>query len=95
MINQNIQFKILNEAGLNINCIVVATLPVNDTTINIMYKREDDHDDVFRYGKIIKTENSYEIKKDITEEELLSLKEMFNNEIVNMAHEIIELSEVA
>ena len=95
MINQNIQFKILNEAGLNINCTIVASLPVSDTTINIMYKREDDPADLFRYGKIIKTENSYEIKKDISDEELLSLKEMFEQEIINMAQEVVEQSEVA
>ena len=55
-----------------------------------MYKREDDETEVFRYGKILKTNDSYEIKKDISEEEILILKETFDNEIINMANEITQ-----
>ena len=88
MINQDLQFEIMNEDGKNINCIIVASVPVNEIEINIMYKREDDADDTFRYGKIIKTTDSYIIKKDITEDELFTLKETFDNEILNMANTI-------
>lgn len=88
MITQDLQFEILNEDGKNINCIIVASVPISESEINIMYKREDDAIDEYRYGKIIKTEYSYEIKKDVSEEELLILKESFDNEIQNASYEI-------
>ncbi len=90
MISQDLQFEIKNENGKNINCIIVASVPVNENEINIMYKREDDETEVFRYGKILKSNDSYEIKKDISEEEILILKETFDNEIINMANEITQ-----
>lgn len=90
MISQDLQFEIKNENGKNINCIIVASVPVSENEINIMYKREDDETEVFRYGKILKTNDSYEIKKDISEEEILILKETFDNEIINMANEITQ-----
>lgn len=88
MITQDIQFEILNEDGKNINCIIVASVPISEAEINIMYKREDDAIDEYRYGKIVKTEYSYEIKKEVSEEELLILKESFDNEIQNAANAI-------
>lgn len=90
MISQDLQFEIKNENGKDINCIIVASVPVSENEINIMYKREDDETEVFRYGKILKTNDSYEIKKDISEEEILILKETFDNEIINMANEITQ-----
>lgn len=83
MITEDLQFEIINEDGKNIECIIVASVPIDEHQVNIMYKREDDNDDTFRYGKIVKENNLYKIKKDINEEELLVLREMFDNEMMN------------
>ena len=93
MLNQDIEFEILNENGKNINCVIIASQPVTENEINIMYKREDEPANEFRYGKVLKTESSYEIKKDMTEEELISLRECFDNEVVNMVNNLVEQME--
>ena len=88
--NKDIQFEILDEYGKNINCVIISSVPISENEINIMYKREDDEADTFRYGKIIKKESSYEIKKDITEEEIIELRDSFDNEVVKIANDLLE-----
>lgn len=85
MNNEDIEFEILNELGNPVNCVVMASVPVNENTINIMYKREDDKDDVFRYGKIIKKADTYIINKDISDEDYIELRLAFDEEIINIA----------
>ena len=85
MNNEDIEFEILNELGNPVNCVVMASVPVNENTINIMYKREDDKDDVFRYGKIIKEADTYIINKDISDEDYIELRLAFDEEIINIA----------
>ena len=75
----------LNENGKNINCIIVASVPVSENEINIMYKREDDKDDVFRYGKIIKEADTYIINKEISDEDYIDLRLAFDEELINIA----------
>lgn len=93
MKKEDIEFKIKNENGKDINCLLISSVPISESEINIMYKREDDPDDVFRYGKVISSPNSFEIKKDLTEEELITLKESFNEEIMNVANALIAQAE--
>ena len=85
MNNEDIEFEILNELGNPVNCVVMASVPVDENTINIMYKREDDKDDVFRYGKIIKEADTYIINKDISDEDYIDLRLAFDEEIINIA----------
>ena len=85
MNNEDIEFEILNELGNPVNCVVMASVPVDENTINIMYKREDDKDDVFRYGKIIKEEDTYIINKDISDEDYIDLRLAFDEELINIA----------
>lgn len=85
MNNEDIEFEILNELGNPVNCVVMASVPVDENTINIMYKREDDKDDVFRYGKIIKEADTYIISKDISDEDYIDLRLAFDEEIINIA----------
>lgn len=85
MNNEDIEFEILNELGNPVNCVVMASVPVDENTINVMYKREDDKDDVFRYGKIIKEADTYIINKDISDEDYIDLKLAFDEEIINIA----------
>ena len=85
MNNEDIEFEILNELGNPVNCVVMASVPVDENTINIMYKREDDKDDVFRYGKIIKEADTYNINKDISDEDYIDLRLAFDEEIINIA----------
>ena len=85
MNNEDIEFEILNELGNPVNCVVMASVPVDKNTINIMYKREDDKDDVFRYGKIIKEADTYIINKDISDEDYIDLRLAFDEEIINIA----------
>ena len=94
MTKQDIEFEILDHNKSKVNCCVLATVPIDEYTINIMYKREDDKDDVFRYGKIIKTEDSYIIKKDLSDEEYINLRECFNDEIINIANNCLKQMEV-
>lgn len=86
MLNEDIEFEILNESGKKVNCCVIASVPIDENTINIMYKREDDKDNVFRYGKIVKEYDSYIIKKDLSDEEYIDLRECFDNQIINIAN---------
>ena len=85
MNNEDIEFEILNELGNPVNCVVMANVPVDENTINIMYKREDDKDDVFRYGKIIKEADTYIINKDISDEDYIDLRLAFDEELINIA----------
>lgn len=85
MNNEDIEFEILNELSNPVNCVVMASIPVDENTINIMYKREDDKDDVFRYGKIIKEADTYIINKDISDEDYIDLRLAFDEEIINIA----------
>ena len=85
MNNEDIEFEILNELGNPVNCVVMASVPVDENTFNIMYKREDDKDDVFRYGKIIKEEDTYIINKDISDEDYIDLRLAFDEELINIA----------
>ena len=85
MNNEDIEFEILNELGNPVNCVVMASVPIDENTINIMYKREDDKDDVFRYGKIIKEEDTYIINKDISDEDYIDLRLAFDEELINIA----------
>ncbi|MBQ8534872.1 MAG: hypothetical protein IJ463_04225 [Bacilli bacterium] len=85
MNNEDIEFEILNELGNPVNCVVMASVPVDENTINVMYKREDDKDDVFRYGKIIKEADTYIINKDISDEDYIDLRLAFDEEIINIA----------
>ena len=85
MNNEDIEFEILNELGNPVNCVVMASVPVDENTINIMYKREDDKDDVFRYGRIIKEADSYIINKDISDEDYIDLRLAFDEELINIA----------
>ena len=85
MNNEDIEFEILNELGNPVNCVVMASVPVDENTINIMYKREDDKDDVFRYGKIIKEADTYIINKDISDDDFIDLRLAFDEEIINIA----------
>lgn len=85
MNNEDIEFEILNELGNPVNCVVMASVPVDENTINIMYKREDDKDDIFRYGKIIKEADTYIINKDISDEDYIDLRLAFDEEIINIA----------
>lgn len=85
MNNEDIEFEVLNELGNPVNCVVMASVPVDENTINIMYKREDDKDDVFRYGKIIKEADTYIINKDISDEDYIELRLAFDEEIINIA----------
>ena len=85
MNNEDIEFEILNELGNPVNCVVMASVPVDENTINIMYKREDEKDDVFRYGKIIKEADTYIINKDISDEDYIDLRLAFDEEIINIA----------
>jgi hypothetical protein len=85
MNNEDIEFEILNELGNPVNCVVMASVPVDENTINIMYKREDDKDDVFRYGRIIKEDDTYIINKDISDEDYIDLRLAFDEELINIA----------
>ncbi len=85
MNNEDIEFEILNELGNPVNCVVMASVPIDENTINIMYKREDDKDDVFRYGKIIKEADTYIINKDISDEDYIDLRLAFDEELINIA----------
>ena len=85
MNNEDIEFEILNELGNPVNCVVMASVPVDENTINIMYKREDDKDDVFRYGRIIKEADTYIINKDISDEDYIDLRLAFDEELINIA----------
>ena len=85
MINEDIEFEILNELGKPVNCVVMASVPIDENTINIMYKREDDKDDVFRYGRIIKEADTYIINKDISDENYIDLRLAFDEELINIA----------
>ena len=85
MNNEDIEFEILNELGNPVNCVVMASVPVDENTINIMYKREDDKDDVFRYGKIKKEADTYILNKDISDEDYIDLRLAFDEEIINIA----------
>ena len=85
MNNEDIEFEILNELGNPVNCVVMASVPVDENTINIMYKREDDKDDVFRYGRIIKEADTYIINKDISDENYIDLRLAFDEELINIA----------
>ena len=85
MNNEDIEFEILNELGNPVNCVVMASVPVDENTINIMYKREDDKDDVFRYGRIIKEADTYIISKDISDEDYIDLRLAFDEELINIA----------
>lgn len=85
MNNEDIEFEILNELGNPVNCVVMASVPVDENTINVMYKREDDKDDVFRYGKIIKEADTYILNKDISDEDYIDLRLAFDEEIINIA----------
>ena len=85
MNNEDIEFEILNELGNPVNCVVMASVPVDENTINIMYKREDDKDDVFRYGRIIKEADTYIINKNISDEDYIDLRLAFDEELINIA----------
>ena len=85
MINEDIEFEILNELGKPVNCVVMASTSIDENTINIMYKREDDKDDVFRYGRIIKEADTYIINKDISDEDYIDLRLAFDEELINIA----------
>lgn len=85
MINEDIEFEILNELGKPVNCVVMASAPVDENTINIMYKREDDKDDVFRYGRIIKEADRYIINNDLEDEDYIDLRLAFDEELINIA----------
>ncbi len=86
---QDIEFEILNENNEKVNCCVIAKIPVDQETINIMYKRDDEASDVFRYGKVIKDGDNYIIKKDLLEEEYMDLRRKFDEEIVNIAFDFL------
>lgn len=94
MNNEDIEFEILNELGNPVNCVVMASVPVDENTINIMYKREDDKDDVFRYGKIIKEADTYIINKDLNDEDYIDLRLAFDEEIINIAKNYLTELEV-
>ena len=94
MNNEDIEFEILNELGNPVNCVVMASIPVDENTINIMYKREDDKDDVFRYGKIIKEADTYIINKDLNDEDYIDLRLAFDEEIINIAKNYLTELEV-
>ncbi len=85
MIEQNIQFKIKDDLGNDVNCFILASNPIDETEANVIYKKDNDEDDVLRYGKIVKTEEKYELKKDITEEEIVELKHSLDDEIHSMS----------
>lgn len=94
MNNEDIEFEILNELGNPVNCVVMASVPVDENTINIMYKREDDKEDVFRYGKIIKEADTYIINKDLNDEDYIDLRLAFDEEIINIAKNYLTELEV-
>ena len=94
MNNEDIEFEILNELGNPVNCVVMASVPIDENTINIMYKREDDKDDVFRYGKIIKEADTYIINKDLNDEDYIDLRLAFDEEIINIAKNYLTELEV-
>lgn len=94
MNNEDIEFEILNELGNPVNCVVMASVPVDENTINIMYKREDDKDDVFRYGKIIKEADTYIINKDLNDEDYIDLRLAFDEEIINIVKDYLTELEV-
>lgn len=94
MNNEDIEFEILNELGNPVNCVVLSSVPVDENTINIMYKREDDKDDVFRYGRIIKEADTYIINKDISDEDYIDLRLAFDEELINIAKNYLAELEV-
>lgn len=93
MIEQNIQFKIKDDLGNDVNCYVLASIPINDTEVNVIYKKNSDEDDTLRYGKIVRNKEEYELIKDITEEEIRELKYSLDDEIYNMASIIMNTVE--
>ena len=61
MIEKDLQFSIKDDNGNDVDCYIFAYKVVSDTEMNVIFKQDNDEDDVIRYGRIIKKDDDYSL----------------------------------
>ena len=90
MIEKDLQFSIKDDNGNDVDCYIFAYKVVSDTEMNVIFKQDNDEDDVIRYGRIIKKDDDYSLDNGLSNEELDELKTLFEEEVKTVAEKIVE-----
>lgn len=91
MITEELEFSLLNQDNKVVTCKILSLNPKNDVESYVVYTdgEMDENDNiVFKYGLLIKKDDDFELTTGVTAEELNYIKELFYEDILELAKEL-------
>lgn len=93
---EDLAFTVTDKNGKEVECNIVSLIPKNDTESYVVFfddTKDENGNIVFKYGRLVKDNDEYELKTGINENELEYIQNWFHYDMVNLASSIIEKNE--